>query len=168
MNPTPITQTLLQLISERDNLNKLIAGLEDYQMAVIGRAEAKAMPLQMPSSTAAREAQEARPKKARAAAKPVKAARHTGRSATSGQRALEIARKIVEPFGPSDLAVALGATPKNASNFIQRWKRKGWVVNGPTYGTCQRTKTFGGPGASSKAILDEIHAEIEAAKPKED
>lgn len=73
-----------------------------------------------------------------------------------------VVAKLAEPFTAQDIAKAGGVEGKKAQNFctracaLKRIERVG-------HGQYRRTKGFNGV-----ALLEEIHREIEAAKPKDD
>lgn len=76
-------------------------------------------------------------------------------------------RVLKEPFGSSDVQEFTKCNWKAASNWITAAHNKGWLKRvGP--GQYTRTPSFGGIGLANQELLNEIHAEIESAKPKED
>ena len=83
-----------------------------------------------------------------------------------GQRTLDAARRLTQPFGADDLVQAAGITLCNANGYIHRWKIKGWIAPDAP-GQYRRTPDFGGVTTRNTTLLEEIHAEIEAKKAQE-
>lgn len=88
---------------------------------------------------------------------------------------IRIARGLKEPFGTAEIVMATGMDVKKAGNILTQWKLKKWV-NTVGRGEYNRAKGFGGtfraetsaPRGTGEQILEQIHKEIDAAKPKED
>lgn len=63
------------------------------------------------------------------------------------------AQKLKEPFTSDDLASAVGVINKNAGNYIQRWKKKGWLLE-VSHCKYERTKIFGDWSAPAPAPVE--------------
>ena len=80
---------------------------------------------------------------------------------------LQAAKRLPEIITTRELALEAGIPGKDASNFIQRWRQNGWLIDaGPKH--YRKAANFGvldTPSDRGRAMLDTIHSEIEAKKP---
>jgi hypothetical protein len=151
-----ISETLATLRSKRDELSVIILGLERLFGAELGTVPSETKPAKPATIPAP------------GATKRQEAATH--RKSRKLDAAIEACRRLSEPFNSGGLAAESGLSTKGAASAIYRWEGRGWIRKSAP-GQWVRTKTFGGDvsaTASSRAMLDEIHRDIDAAKPKED
>jgi hypothetical protein len=156
--------TLNELRSDRDALDELITRLTAYAgLKAEPPAGFRALDLAaQPHPSAKVRVISAKPK---ATPKPQSSKVAASRS-ESAQRVIAIVKGLKEPFTTSQISEALG-NPKQAGNFVQRWKAKGWLTPGPTLGTYQRGKAFGESVTDQgRALLSQIHKEINTEQPE--
>jgi len=84
-------------------------------------------------------------------------------------RVVALVETMPEPITAPKIAEAASVNAKKAANFIQACQRKGWLGK-IKFGEYRRLAGFGGGvlGGGGEQLLAEIHAEIDAAKPKKD
>lgn len=87
---------------------------------------------------------------------------------TGGTKIVQAVRTLPEPFDAGMIAKAAAVHRKSAQNFVWNKTRKGWLAQ-VTRGQYRRTPKYGQTASTSgQRLLEEIHHEIDATKPKED
>lgn len=185
-----IEQTIVQLTAARDRAEELISGLREFQ-AGLGGAELAVLPIAAPLARAATPAptpstptrlEDIRRKSADRPTQPkgrvpvpVKsntslAAEGTGGTSLRDPRLIAEVRKLAEPINAQVLvANAVVREMKAAQNVLNRMLQRGWLEK-VGRGQFERTRAYGGEGASSgpNATLAEIHAEMAKGKEAEE
>ena len=170
-----IEQTIADLTTARDRAQSAIELLTEFQAGLNGAppAHTPAQALDQPPDDRVRPAGEDRPAPGRKSPprRTVKQAKSNGKpevryTTLLARTLLPIIAKLPEPFKAGPIAQTANVTPKAVANFMCQNVKKKWITR-TGYGEYKRGPKFPSADPAGR-LLDEIHSEIEAAKPKGD